>query len=58
MSAALLVVNPLIALLVRRHVHHEPAHAWFTASHSAGLATCPLTQNAVLRILGQSHLNG
>ncbi|MFM7394668.1 MAG: TA system VapC family ribonuclease toxin [Cyanobium sp.] len=53
MSAALLDVNVLIALLDRRHVHHEPAHAWFAASHAAGWATCPLTQNAVLRILGQ-----
>ena len=26
MSAALLDVNVLIALLDRRHVHHEPAH--------------------------------
>jgi toxin-antitoxin system PIN domain toxin len=52
-SAALLDVNVLIALLDRRHVHHEPAHGWFAASHGAGWATCPLTQNAVLRILGQ-----
>lgn len=46
-------VNVLIALLDRRHVHHEQAHGWFAASHAAGWATCPLTQNAVLRILGQ-----
>jgi hypothetical protein len=52
-SAALLDVNVLIALLDRRHVHHEPAHGWFAAFHAAGWATCPLTQNAVLRILGQ-----
>lgn len=53
MSAALLDVNVLIALLDRRHVHHEQAHGWFAACHGAGWATCPLTQNAVLRILGQ-----
>ncbi|MEB3259392.1 MAG: TA system VapC family ribonuclease toxin [Cyanobacteriota bacterium] len=52
MRAALLDVNVLIALLDRRHVHHEPAHRWFAAS-SGNWATCPLTQNAVLRILGQ-----
>jgi toxin-antitoxin system PIN domain toxin len=52
-SAALVDVNVLIALLDRRHVHHEQAHGWFAASHAAGWATCPLTQNAVLRILGQ-----
>ena len=53
MSAALLDVNVLIALLDRRHVHHEPAHGWFAAEQAKGWATCPLTQNAVLRILGQ-----
>jgi toxin-antitoxin system PIN domain toxin len=52
-SAALLDVNVLIALLDRRHVHHEPAHSWFAAEQAKGWATCPLTQNAVLRILGQ-----
>jgi len=51
MSAALLDVNVLIALLDRRHVHHEPAHRWFAGS-CGPWATCPLTQNAVLRILG------
>lgn len=53
MSAALLDVNVLIALLDRRHVHHDQAHGWFAASHASGWASCPLTQNAVLRILGQ-----
>jgi toxin-antitoxin system PIN domain toxin len=53
MSVALLDVNVLIALLDRRHVHHEQAHGWFMASEAAGWATSPLTQNAVLRILGQ-----
>lgn len=53
MSEALLDVNVLIALLDGRHVHHEQAHDWFAASQSLGWATCPLTQNAVLRILGQ-----
>ena len=53
MSAALVDVNVLIALLDRRHVHHEPAHGWFAAEQAKGWATCPLTQNAVLRIVGQ-----
>ena len=52
MSTALLDVNVLIALLDPRHVHHDPAHAWF-AGHDQPWASCPLTQNAVLRILGQ-----
>ena len=41
MSAALLDVNVLIALLDRRHVHHEPAHRWFAGS-SGPWATWPL----------------
>lgn len=53
MSVALLDVNVLIALLDRRHVHHEGAHGWFATAQAHGWATCPLTQNAVLRILGQ-----
>jgi len=53
MSVALLDVNVLIALLDRRPVHHDPAHGWFAAAQANGWATCPLTQNAVLRILGQ-----
>ena len=48
----LLDVNVLIALLDPQHVHHDPAHHWFAQHGSEGWATCPLTQNAVLRILG------
>lgn len=47
----LLDVNVLIALVDPAHVHHEPAHLWFEASGAASWATCPLTQNGVLRIL-------
>ncbi len=53
MSVALLDVNVLIALLDRRHIHHEQAHGWFASAQAEGWATCPLSQNAVLRILGQ-----
>ena len=48
----LLDVNVLIALLDPQHVQHDPAHHWFAQHSSAGWATCPLTQNGVLRILG------
>jgi uncharacterized protein len=47
----LLDVNVLIALVDPAHIHHEPAHGWFEAMGSASWATCPLTQNGVLRIL-------
>ena len=49
---ALLDVNVLIALIDPQHVHHQPAHGWFQAHGCHGWATCPLTQNALLRILG------
>ena len=49
---ALLDVNVLIALLDPQHVHHDPAHRWFSQNSSQGWATCPITQNGVLRILG------
>jgi hypothetical protein len=51
-SAALLDVNVLIALMDPRHVHHELAHSWFAGSAPSAWATCPITENAVLRILG------
>ena len=48
---ALLDVNLLIALFDPDHVHHEAAHAWFGPHRSSGWATCPLTENGVVRIL-------
>lgn len=49
---ALFDVNVLIALVDPRHVHHEICHRWFAARGALPWATCALTQNAVLRILG------
>ena len=49
---ALLDVNVLIALVDPQHVHHEPSHRWFQHHGGHGWATCPLTQNALLQILG------
>lgn len=46
----LLDVNVLIALLDSRHVAHDAAHDWF-GIHGAAWATCPLTQNGLVRIL-------
>ncbi|WP_321959013.1 TA system VapC family ribonuclease toxin [Burkholderia cenocepacia] len=48
----LLDVNVLIALLDPAHVQHEPAHAWFGRVGHAAWATCPITENGVLRIIG------
>jgi uncharacterized protein len=52
MTAFLLDVNVLIALMDPAHVHHEAAHAWFGSDGSLAWATCPMTQIAVLRIVG------
>jgi uncharacterized protein len=48
----LLDVNVLIALIDPAHVHHTPAHGWFETEGATAWATCPITENAVLRIVG------
>lgn len=48
---ALLDVNVLVALFDPDHVHHDTAHDWFADSRGRGWATCPLTENGVVRIL-------
>jgi toxin-antitoxin system PIN domain toxin len=49
---ALLDVNVLVALAWPNHVHHIPAHRWFSSHHAGGgaWATCSSTQSAFLRI--------
>jgi uncharacterized protein len=51
-TRSLLDVNVLIALIDPTHVQHDRAHAWFAKSGKKAWATCPLTQNGVLRIVG------
>jgi toxin-antitoxin system PIN domain toxin len=48
----LLDVNVLIALIDPAHVGHDAAHRWFEAEGKAGWATCPITENGVIRIVG------
>ncbi len=48
----LLDVNVLIALLDPAHPHHATAIVFFKRISRAGWATCPLTENGVLRIFG------
>ena len=55
MTTFLLDVNVLIALLDPAHVHHDPAHEWFGAHGHKAWATCPLTENGVLRIVGHAR---
>jgi uncharacterized protein len=56
--AYLLDVNVLIALLDADHEHHERAHNWFGGLQSERWATCPITENGVVRILAQTALGG
>jgi uncharacterized protein len=51
----LLDVNVLIALLDAHHVHNASAHRW-ASSHAKPLkwATCPLVENAFVRITGKA----
>ncbi|MGK2898481.1 MAG: TA system VapC family ribonuclease toxin [Burkholderiaceae bacterium] len=51
----LLDVNVLIALLDPAHVQHDAAHEWFTGQGHHAWATCPLTENGVLRIVGNTR---
>ena len=49
---ALLDMNVLIALVDPEHASATRAHEWF-AAHVGGVATCPIVQNGVVRILSQ-----
>ena len=48
----LLDVNVLIALIDPSHIGHDSAHRWFAAESETGWATCPITENGVIRIVG------
>ena len=50
---ALLDVNVLIALLDAAHTQHAAAHAWLRRDIRHGWASCPITQNGVVRIMSQ-----
>lgn len=52
MSVFLLDVNVLIALVDPSHIHHDAAHEWFQDEGHPAWATCPLTENGLLRIVG------
>ncbi|SJM90514.1 TA system VapC family ribonuclease toxin [Crenothrix polyspora] len=54
MTVFLLDVNVLIALIDPAHIQHDAAHEWFLVYGQQAWATCPLTENGVLRIVGHS----
>ena len=51
----LLDVNVLIALIDPAHVQHDAAHDWFAKQGEKSWATCPLTENGVMRIVGHAR---
>jgi toxin-antitoxin system PIN domain toxin len=55
---ALLDVNVLVALIDSDHVHHRRARSWLEAEIDAGWASCPITQNGLIRILSQPRYPG
>jgi toxin-antitoxin system PIN domain toxin len=50
---SLLDINVVIALLDAEHVMHATATQWLARGWENGWASCPVTQNGVLRILSQ-----
>lgn len=52
MTCYLLDVNVLIALIDPAHVQHEDVHDWFARVGRTSFATCPITENGLLRIVG------
>jgi toxin-antitoxin system PIN domain toxin len=48
---SLLDVNLLVALFNPDHIHHDLAHDWFAQEHRGGWATCPITEQGLVRIL-------
>jgi len=54
----LLDVNLLVALCDADHVHHRQAKQWFHTHLGSGWATCPLTENGLLRVMGSPAYPG
>ena len=54
----LLDINVLIALIDPAHAHHRPALKWFMANRVKGWATCPITENGLVRIVSNPNYPG
>jgi predicted nucleic acid-binding protein len=48
----LLDVKVLIALIDPGHLGHDDAHEWFASMGQTAWATCPITENGVIRSVG------
>jgi len=50
---ALLDISVILALIDFDHVFHPIAHTWWNRAKKDGWASCPLTENGVVRIMAQ-----
>jgi uncharacterized protein len=50
-AISLLDVNLLVALFDPDHIHHDLAHDWFAEARASGWATCPVTENGLVRVV-------
>jgi uncharacterized protein len=54
----LLDVNVLVALFDAEHIHHEAAHQWFGDAGRGPWASCPLTENGLVRVISSAAYPG
>lgn len=54
---SLLDINVVIALLDPDHLFHHRAHTWWGRSGGEGWASCPITENGVVRIMSNRSYN-
>ena len=54
----LLDINVLVALFDPVHTHHEVAHKWFGPNRQSGWATCPLTEDGLVRVISNPSYPG
>ena len=54
---SLLHINVVIALLDSDHDFHHRAHEWWREHRGEGWASCPLTENGVVRIMSNPAYN-
>jgi toxin-antitoxin system PIN domain toxin len=51
-------VNVLIAIADPSHVFHEAVHAWLADATDQTWASCPITENGMIRVLSQPAYRG
>ena len=54
---SLLDINVVIALVDSDHDFHHRAHEWWRENYHDGWASCPLTENGIVRIMSNPAYN-